>query len=581
MRKTKIVCTLGPATDSPEIMRELILSGMNIARFNFSHGTHEEHKKRLQLLRDTSAQLGIPVATLMDTKGPEIRLGNFKNHKAALERGNLFILTSDEVEGDENRVSITFKELAGDLKPGDKVLLDDGLIELRVQAIEGTNIICRVQNGGEVSDKKGVNVPDIALSMPYISARDREDLIFAVGQDFDFIAASFVRTAQDIVEIRKILDEQNCDNIHIIAKIENAQGVANIDDILRTSSGVMVARGDMGVEIPFEDVPVIQKKLIKKAYNAGKFVITATQMLDSMMKNPRPTRAEATDVANAIYDGTSAIMLSGETAAGKYPVESVKTMATIARRAEDDIDYKKRFYGQEYPAREDITNAISHATCTTAYDLGAAAIITVTSSGRTARMISRYRPLMPIIGCTYDEKVYRQMNMSWGVIPLMCQVKENTDELFEHAVKQAQKAGLVRSGDIVVITAGVPLGVSGTTNLLKVHAVGNVLVTGQGVGKLSCTGKACVAHSEKEARQNFNEGDILVIRETSNGILDLLKKASGIVCETQGLNSHAAIVGMTLDIPVIVGATNAASLIKNSTVVTVDADKGIICNAGR
>lgn len=584
MRKTKIVCTLGPATDSPEIMRELILAGMNIARFNFSHGTHEEHKKRLQLLRDTSAQLGIPVATLMDTKGPEIRLGNFKNHRATLERGNLFILTSDEVEGDENRVSITFKELAGDLKPGDKVLLDDGLIELRVQAIEGTNIICRVQNGGDVSDKKGVNVPDIALSMPYISERDREDLIFAVGQDFDFIAASFVRTAQDIAEIRKILDEQGCDNIHIIAKIENAQGVANIDEILRLSSGVMVARGDMGVEIPFEDVPVIQKKLIKRAYNAGKFVITATQMLDSMMKNPRPTRAEATDVANAIYDGTSAIMLSGETAAGKYPVESVKTMATIARRAEDDIDYEKRFYGQEYPAREDITNAISHATCTTAYDLGAAAIITVTSSGRTARMISRYRPLMPIIGCTYDEKVYRQMNMSWGVIPLMCQVKENTDELFEHAVQQAQKAGLVRSGDIVVITAGVPLGVSGTTNLLKVHAVGNVLVTGQGVNKLSCTGNACVAHSEEEARQNFNEGDILVIRETSNGILDLLKKASGIVCETQGLNSHAAIVGMTLDIPVIVGAKNASSLIKNSTVVTVvtvDADKGIVCNAGR
>ena len=581
MRKTKIVCTLGPATDSPEIMRELILAGMNIARFNFSHGTHEEHKKRLQLLRDTSAQLGIPVATLMDTKGPEIRLGNFKNHRAPLERGNLFILTSDEVEGDENRVSITFKELAGDLKPGDKVLLDDGLIELRVQAIEGTNIICRVQNGGDVSDKKGVNVPDIALSMPYISERDREDLIFAVGQDFDFIAASFVRTAQDIAEIRKILDEQGCDNIHIIAKIENAQGVANIDEILRLSSGVMVARGDMGVEIPFEDVPVIQKKLIKRAYNAGKFVITATQMLDSMMKNPRPTRAEATDVANAIYDGTSAIMLSGETAAGKYPVESVKTMATIARRAEDDIDYEKRFYGQEYPAREDITNAISHATCTTAYDLGAAAIITVTSSGRTARMISRYRPLMPIIGCTYDEKVYRQMNMSWGVIPLMCQVKENTDELFEHAVQQAQKAGLVRSGDIVVITAGVPLGVSGSTNLLKVHAVGNVLVTGQGVNKLSCTGIACVAHSEEEARQNFNEGDILVIRETSNGILDLLKKASGIVCETQGLNSHAAIVGMTLDIPVIVGAKNASSLIKNSTVVTVDADKGIVCNAGR
>lgn len=582
MRKTKIVCTLGPATDNPEIMRELVRSGMNVARFNFSHGTYEEHKTRLSLLRATAQELGEPIATLMDTKGPEIRLGAFKNQKAVLVKDSTFTLTSEEVLGDETRVSISFRELPGDLSPGDRVLLDDGLIELRVLSIEGADIACRVINGGDISDKKGVNVPDIALSMPYISQRDREDILFAIESDFDFIAASFVRTAEDIVDIRKILEERGCHSIRIISKIENAQGVQNIDEILRISGGVMVARGDMGVEIPLEEVPIVQKQIIKKAFGAGKFVITATQMLDSMMKNPRPTRAEATDVANAIYDGTSAIMLSGETAAGKYPVESIKTMARIAERTERDIDYKGRFYHREfYDSRADITNAISHATCTTAYDLEATAIITVTRSGRTARMISKYRPQIPIIGCTYDTKVHRQLNMSWGVSPLLCEIKENTDELFEHAVSQAQKAGLVSNGDLVVITAGVPLGVSGTTNLIKVHTVGDVLVAGIGVNSSSCTGKACVAADETALREQFSDGDVIIVKQTSNTILDVLKRASAIVCEQDGSNSHAAIVGMTLDIPVIVGAKNATELIKNSTMVMVDADKGIVCSAGR
>lgn len=580
MRKTKIVCTLGPATDDPEILRALITSGMNVARFNFSHGTYDEHKKRLELLRRIAKEQGAPIASLMDTKGPEIRLGCFAQKKATLEKGARFVLSAQELLGDKNRVSISFKELAGDLREGDKVLLDDGLIELRVKAIEGGDIVCQVVNGGEISDRKGVNVPDIALSMPYVSQRDREDILFAIGEGFDFIAASFVRTADDIADIRKILDEKNCHSTRIIAKIENAQGVQNIDDILRISGGVMVARGDMGVEIPLEEVPIVQKQLIKKAFGAGKFVITATQMLDSMMKNPRPTRAEATDVANAIYDGTSAIMLSGETAAGKYPVEAVKTMAIIAHRTEQDIDYKGRFFHRDYYTRTDITNAISHATCTTAYDLDAAAIITVTRSGRTARMISKYRPQIPIIGCTYDEKVYRQLNMSWGVTPLLCERKEDTDELLSHAVEQAQKAGLVGSGDLVVITAGVPLGVSGTTNLIKVHTVGDVLLVGAGVNSLSCTGTACVAQNEDDAREKFNDGDILVIKQTSNKILHLLKRASGIVCEQEGGNCHAAIVGMTLDIPVIVGAKNATGLIKHSTVILVDADKGIVCSAG-
>lgn len=579
MRKTKIICTLGPATDSPEIMRELILSGMNVARFNFSHGSYEEHKRRLTLLRETSRQLGIPVASLMDTKGPEIRLGTFKNGRALLKKDQRFLLCGDVVEGDENRVSLSYPELYRDLKAGDRILLDDGLIALSVQSIEGHDILCRVLDGGEVSDRKGVNVPDIALSMPYISPRDREDLVFAIQQGFDFIAASFVRTAEDLSQVRRLMEEQGCHDIRLIAKIENKQGVENIDEILRMSGGVMIARGDMGVEIPLEEVPVIQKELIKKAYGMGKFVITATQMLESMIKNPRPTRAEATDVANAIYDGTSAIMLSGETAAGNYPVLALRTMATIATRTEQDIDYQRRFTHSSFPKKADITNAISHATCTTALDLDAKAIITVTRSGTTARMVSRYRPDTPIIGCTYDEKVYRQLCISWGVIPLLCEKKEDADSLFAHAISRAQGAGLVESGDLVVITAGVPLGVSGTTNLMRVQTVGDILLSGIGVNKLCCTGRACVAEDAGMARERFAAGDILVVPHTSNDMLDLLKRAGGIVTEEEGLNSHAAIVGMTLDIPVIVGAANATGRVKHSAAVTVDAEKGMVLNA--
>lgn len=579
MRKTKIICTLGPATDSPEVMRELILSGMNVARFNFSHGSYEEHKRRLTLLRETSRQLGIPVASLMDTKGPEIRLGTFKEGRALLKKDSRFLLTGETVEGDENRVSISYPELYRDLGAGDRILLDDGLIALSVQSIEGRDILCRVLNGGEVSDRKGVNVPDIALSMPYISPRDREDLIFAIQNDFDFIAASFVRTAEDLSLMRRLMEEQGCRDIRLIAKIENKQGVENIDEILRMSSGVMIARGDMGVEIPLEEVPVIQKELIKKAYGMGKFVITATQMLESMIKNPRPTRAEATDVANAIYDGTSAIMLSGETAAGSYPVLALRTMATIATRAEQDINYQARFTHTSFPKKADITNAISHATCTTALDLDAKAIITVTRSGSTARMVSRYRPDTPIIGCTYDEKVYRQLCISWGVIPLLCEKKEDADSLFVHAVSRAQDEGLVESGDLVVITAGVPLGVSGTTNLMRVQTVGDILLSGMGVNKGCRTGRACVAEDARSARERFTAGDILVVPHTSNEMLDLLKRAGGIVTEEEGLNSHAAIVGMTLDIPVIVGAANATGRVKHSAAITIDAQKGLVLNA--
>ncbi len=471
MRKTKIICTLGPATEDDEILRELMTEGMNVARFNFSHGDHAQHKRNMERVVKLREELGLPVATLLDTKGPEIRVKNFANDKIELVSGQNFTLTTDEVEGDENRVSITYKNLINDVKVGNTILIDDGLIEMTIDELTDTDIICRVVNGGSVSNHKGVNVPRVNLSMPYISDTDRADIIFGIENDFDFIAASFVRTADDVLEIRKILDEYGCYDIRIISKIESMQGVDNIDEIIEASDGIMVARGDMGVEIPLEEVPVIQKMIIKKVLNAGKLVITATQMLDSMMKNPRPTRAEATDVANAIYDGTSAIMLSGETAAGKYPVESLRTMIKIAERAENDIDYVKRFFNRDRVQNPDITSAISHATCTTAIDLEASAIVTVTKSGQTARMISKYRPKCPIIGCTPVEKVSRQLNLSWGVTPIVIPEENNTDDLFKHSVDAAKEAQYVNDGEVVVITAGVPLGVAGTTNLIKVYEV--------------------------------------------------------------------------------------------------------------
>lgn len=419
MRKTKIICTLGPATEDDQVLKELMIEGMNVARFNFSHGDHAQHKRNLERVRSFREELGLPIAALLDTKGPEIRVKNFKEGKVILKNGQEFTLTTREIEGDEHAVSITYKNLVHDVKAGTRILIDDGLISMRVETITETDIICVVENGGPVSNHKGVNVPNVPLSMPYVSEKDKEDIVFGIEQGFDFIAASFVRTADDILEIRDILSQHNCNFINIIAKIENMQGVENIDEIIRVSDGVMIARGDMGVEIPLEDVPSIQKMIIKKVYNAEKIVITATQMLDSMMKNPRPTRAEATDVANAIYDGTSAIMLSGETAAGLYPVEALKTMVRIAERTEADIDLVKRFNNRESLVNPDITNAIAHATCTTAMDLNATAIVTVTKSGKTARMISKYRPSCPIIGCSPYENVWRQLNLSWGVFPLM------------------------------------------------------------------------------------------------------------------------------------------------------------------
>ncbi len=469
MRKTKIVCTMGPSTDKEDVLRQLMIEGMNVARCNFSHGSYEEHKKRMDMVKKLRKELGKPVAILLDTKGPEVRLKSFKDGKVTLEEGQLFTLTADEVEGTKEKVSVTYNRLYEDLEEGMKVLIDDGLIEMRVEKVDKTNIICRVINGGIVSNNKGVNVPEVDLSMPYISDKDREDILFGINQDVDFIAASFVQKKEDIQQLRKLLEKNGGEAIKIISKIENAQGVANIDDIIEVSDGIMVARGDMGVEIPYEEVPVIQKKIIKKAYRAGKQVITATQMLESMIKNPRPTRAETTDIANAVYDGTSAIMLSGETAAGAYPVEALKTMVRIAERTEEDVDYRKRFFEYDRKVNPDITDAICHATCTTAHDLNAKAIVTVTKSGRSGRMISRYRPECDIISCATTEKVCRQLALSWGVTPILIKEEKEVFDLFDKAIQAAVKTGMLKKGDLTVITSGVPLGISGTTNMIKVQ----------------------------------------------------------------------------------------------------------------
>lgn len=578
MRKTKIIGTLGPATDDEKVLRALMLAGMNAARFNFSHCTHEEALKKLDAVTRIRTELKLPVPTILDTKGPEIRLKTFQNGSVELENGQTFTLTTREVEGDEKTAAITYQELPADIKAGAQVLIDDGLVEMEVIRVTETDIICSVVNGGVISNHKGVNVPGTKLSMPFISEKDREDIIFGIENGFDFIAASFTRSAEDILEIRKILTEYNCHTINIIAKIENLEGVENIDEILRVVEGIMVARGDMGVEIPLEEVPVLQKKLIAKAYKAGKQVITATQMLESMIKNPRPTRAEATDVANAIYDGTSCIMLSGETAAGKYPVEAVKTMVRIAERAEEHINYIKRFNSRDNTGTAfDVTNAISHASCTTAHDLGAKAIITVTKSGITAREISKFRPLSPIVGCTMEERVCRQLNLSWNVYPILIKEETDIDALFDHAVEASQRAGFVSPGDVVVITAGMPLGITGTTNMMKVHVVGHILTTGTGITEKTVSARLCVCNNLSEVKDRFSPGDILVVPETDNSIVEYLRHAAGIITEAEGTNTHAAIAGLAMDIPVITGAKNATKILKNGAVVSMEAKTGYVC----
>ena len=580
MRKTKIICTLGPSTDKDGVLRELVANGMNVARFNFSHGSHEEHKGRLDNLKAIRAELGKPVAALLDTKGPEIRLKEFKNGVEMLEAGQTFTLTTREVEGTKESCSITYKDLPQDVHEGGTIMLDDGLIKLRITNVTDTDITCEVLNSGKIKNKKGVNVPGVHLSMPYLSQRDRDDIIFGVQQGFDFIAASFVRTAQDVYAIRNLLNEYDS-NIRIIAKIENREGVNNIDSILAAADAVMVARGDLGVEIDFTELPGIQKSVIDRSFSFGKPIVTATQMLDSMMVNPRPTRAEISDVANAIYDGTSAIMLSGETAAGAYPVEALKTMSAIAERTENEVHYRDNRLVDASNGQISVSDATAHAACLTAKDVNASAIVTVSESGNTARLLSKYRPAQPIIACVMNEQVQRQLAISWGITPLMMALAHSTDELIEMSTNLAKENGYLHDGELAVVTAGVPVGVSGTTNMIKIHMIGNCLATGVGIGPegsalANATGKACVCHNLDELRAKFKPGMVLVVSSTSNEMLSYVRDAAAIVVEEPGLNSHAAIAGKALLKPTIVGAAGATSHIRDGLMVAVDCAHGSV-----
>ena len=580
MRKTKIICTLGPSTDKDGVLRELIANGINVARFNFSHGSHEEHKGRLDLLKSLREELGKPVAALLDTKGPEIRLKDFKNGTEMLEAGQTFTLTTRDVEGTKEICSITYKDLPQDVAPGGTIMLDDGLIKLQIQTVNDTDIVCTVLNNGKIKNKKGVNVPGVHLSMPYMSQRDKDDIIFGIEQGFDFIAASFVRTAQDVYEIRNLLNEYDS-NIRIIAKIENREGVNNIDSILAAADAVMVARGDLGVEIDFTELPGIQKNIIERSFSFGKPIVTATQMLDSMMVNPRPTRAEISDVANAIYDGTSAIMLSGETAAGAYPVEALKTMSAIAERTETENHARVEYLTEATNGKISVSDATAHAACLTAKDVNAAAIVTVSESGTTARLLSKYRPQQPIIACVMKEQVQRQLSLSWGITSLMMPLAHSTDELIEMSTALAKENGFLHNGELAVVTAGVPVGISGTTNMIKIHMVGNCLATGVGVGPenaevSNATGKACVCRTLDEVRAKFKPGMVLVVPSTSNEMLNYVRDAAALVVEEPGLNSHAAIVGKALLKPTVVGAVGATSHIRDGLMIAVDCAHGSV-----
>lgn len=577
LRKTKIIATVGPASVSEDILRDIILSGANVIRINFSHESHPVHAQRIECVKKLRKELNRPVAILVDSKGPEIRIGTFKNERVELEAGQTFTFYIDDVEGDKTGVSISFKEITNDVTEGTRILIDDGLVELVVKKVEEKAVVCEVLNGATISNRKGVNIPGISLALPAMTEKDKEDIKFAIEQDVEFIAISFARKATHMMEIREFIEKNGGKNIKLVAKIENEEGINNIDDIIKVSDAVMVARGDLGVEMPTEEVPVMQKMIIKKCVKAGKPAITATQMLDSMMRNPRPTRAEASDVANAIYDGTSAIMLSGETAIGKYPLEVVQTMSRIAERMEKSIEALPTFDPKEIEATT-VTDAISSATCLTAENLKAAAIVTPTRSGYTARMLSKFRPQAPIIAPTTSERTYQQLAISWGVYPYMTEDVENTDQLLEKAVSCAAQTDFVKDGDVVVITAGVPAAVSGTTNLIKVHIMGNILAKGKGIGTKAVTGKVCIVDDKEDSVMSFEKGCILVTKHSSNKLLKCMRDAIGIISEEGSVNSPAAIMGVSLEKPTIVGATNACELLYDGMTITIDPVRGIVYN---
>ena len=576
MRRSKIVCTIGPASDSMEVIKRLLLAGMNVARLNFSHSTHEEHAKRIAIIRRVSGEVGKNVAIMLDTKGPEIRLGYFKEEPVLLVEGEEVTMTTQDIKGDKSLIPVNYPGLPADVHPGDSILIADGLIGLKVIAASESDIRCLVVNGGELSSQKGVNVPGVPVNLPAVTAKDMEDIKFGIEQRLDFIAASFVRKGSDVLAIRQILEEAGAD-MDIIAKIESRESINNLDEIIKVSDGIMVARGDLGVEIPAEEVPLLQKVIIERCNRTGKPVITATQMLESMIHNPRPTRAEASDVANAIFDGTDAIMLSGETAAGKYPVEAVETMARIAERSEAALQYeellgKKRLIG---PQRT-VTDAISYATCATAQDLGAAAIITSTESGHTAKMVSKYRPRAPIVAVTPHARVMRKLALVWGVQPLLVKMTAGTDEMIASALEVSLAAGMIKGGDLVIITAGLPAGVHGTTNLLRVHTVGDILARGTGIGHRAVTGKVRIALTVREALEKVQKGDILVTQATDSDYIPAMERAGSVITEVGGLTSHAAIVCLEFGIPVVVGVEAATAILPDGETVTVDGLRGLI-----
>lgn len=577
MKKTKIVCTLGPASDTTEILTELINAGMNVARFNFSHGSHEEHLERFNKLKAAREETGKLVAILLDTKGPEIRTHEIENNQAELIQGTTVRIAMNEIMGNAEKFSVSYPELINDVELGTKILIDDGLIELNVTAIDHENqeIVTEVLNSGTIKTKKGINVPNTQLNLPGITEKDEADIRFGAKQGIDFVAASFVRRASDVMEIRAVLEDEGYHNVKIISKIENEEGVSNIDEILAVSDGIMVARGDLGVEIPTEDVPIVQKQIIKKCNQAGKPVITATQMLDSMQRNPRPTRAEAGDVANAIFDGTDAVMLSGETAAGDYPVEAVKTMASICSRTEDALVGQDAFALKAYD-NDDLTEAIGQSVGHTARNLGIKTIVAATSSGHTANMIAKYRPQAHILAATFDEKSARTLALTWGVEPYVIEKPGSTDEMLDSATALSQEKGYAKEGDLIIITAGVPVGEAGTTNIMKIQLIGTQLVKGQGVGSGNFIGKAVLAEDAKTANEQAVVGSVLVVKSTDKDYTPAIEKAGAIIVEQGGITSHAAVIGLEKGIPVIVNAGDALNRIKNNELITVDARRGVV-----
>lgn len=579
MQKTKMIFTIGPASSTTEVVSKLIEAGMNASRHNFSHGTHEEQRVRMDMIKNLREKYGRNIAIILDTKGPEIRTGNFKEKQVELKEGAAFeIYCGEDICGDGTRCSITYSELHNDVKKGDMILIDDGLVGLEVVNVEGNKINCMVKNSGVISNHKGVNVPGVKVNLPAITEKDVDDLKFGCVEEVDIIAASFIRKAADVMAIRKLLEECNGADIQIFSKIENREGVENIDEIIKFSDGIMVARGDMGVEIPMEEVPMVQKMIIEKCNKAGIPVITATQMLDSMIRNPRPTRAEASDIANAIFDGTDAIMLSGESANGKYPVEAAETMGRIAKAAEAKLNYIAILNSKKEQHILSVPTAISLATCTTASELNASAIITATQSGHSARIVSKYRPACTIIAVTPSPKVARSLALNWGVLPISAPKMNSTDELIEKSVAISLNSGFVKKGDLVVIAAGIPVSYAGSTNMMKVHVVGDILVQGRGAGNRPGYGNVKVVKNPSEALDVVQKDDILVIKHMQREYMAVLNKVAGVIAEEGGMTSHLAIECITNDIPLICGAGGATEMLKNGTFISMDVRRGIVYN---